>query len=63
MNPNTLLLLQSLLISAQMINGSVAALEHVPPIVTIFLSALVGGLQFYVQHVGNQIVPPPPPAK
>lgn len=57
------LVLQSLLISLQMVNAGLAGLGHAPAWLALVLAAVVGGGQFFVQHVGNQAVPPPPPAK
>jgi hypothetical protein len=57
MSSNTLLGIQTILIFLQMINGSLATLEHVSPVLTVILSAVVGAGQFFIQHVGNQAQP------
>lgn len=64
MSTTTLLALQSALVSLQIINAGLGGLAHiVPGWLSLVLAAVVGGGQFFVQHVGNQTVPPPPPAK
>jgi hypothetical protein len=62
MSANTVLLLQSMLITLQMVNAGIATIPSVPTAVAVIASAVVGGFQFYVNHLGNQIVPPSPPA-
>ena len=66
MSPTVLLALQSLLVSLQIINvgltGGLAGV-HINPLISLVSAAIVGGLQSFVQHAGNQIVPPPPPVK
>lgn len=56
MTTNTLLMLQSILVTGQIINGGIAAITHNAMVVLIG-GAVIGGLQFYVQHVGNQTKP------
>jgi hypothetical protein len=60
-NPTWLLGIQTFLIFAQLINAQLAVLKDVPPWLTLILSALVGAGQYFVQHLGNQQVPPPLP--
>lgn len=59
MSTHTILLLQSILIFLQMVNAALGVTLHVPPVVSVMLSAFVGAFQFYVNHVGNQTQPPP----
>jgi len=47
MTKNTLTVLQSLLITGQIINGGLASL-HASPTVAVIVSAVLGGFQFYV---------------
>lgn len=54
MNANTVLLLQSILVALQMCN---AALDTLPQPWPVIAAAFIGGFQFYVNHLGNQIVP------
>lgn len=56
-----MLFFQSLLIGAQIINGGLASVNHGPnaPVVALIVGACVGSLQFFVQHLGNQMTPPP----
>jgi hypothetical protein len=66
MSTNTILLLQSLLIFLQVINGAIATITH-NAAVALIVGAFFGAFQFYVQHIGNQTVPAnasatPPPA-
>lgn len=56
MKPNTILLLQSLLITAQTINAGLAAVTH-NAVLALVVCAAVGGFQFFVQHIGNQTQP------
>jgi hypothetical protein len=70
MSQNTILLLQSLLIFLQVVNGAIGTLTHNATI-AVLVGAFVGSLQYYVQHIGNASIPPPavpettpnPPAK
>jgi hypothetical protein len=56
-SPNNLLLLQALLIFLQMGNAAIASLfPH--PAVPMLMGAFVGSLQFYIQHIGNEVCPP-----
>ena len=57
MSQNTILLLQSIGITLQMVNGGLGVAIH-NPVLSLVLGAVIGGFQFYVQHVGNQSVPP-----
>lgn len=56
MSTNTILLLQSLLIFLQMINGAIATVTQNATI-ALLIGAFVGAFQFYVNHLGNQTVP------
>jgi hypothetical protein len=56
MKPNTILLLQSILIFLQMCNAAVDTLPQPWP---ILVAAFVGAFQFYINHLGNQSVPTP----
>jgi uncharacterized membrane protein YuzA (DUF378 family) len=62
MSTNAVLILQTLLIFLQMVNAGLSGMVH-NPMISLILGAAVGALQFLAQHVGNQTVPPPPPAK
>jgi hypothetical protein len=60
LSPTIILLLQSALISLQMINTAVATgIEgmRIHPLISILLAAFVGGFQFFVNHLGNQLLP------
>jgi len=52
-----ILFLQSLLISLQFINASIATIDGVPAVMSMCVSAVVGGFQFFVQHLGNLAEP------
>jgi len=54
MKPNTILLLQSMLIFLQMANAAVDTLPQPWPILA---AAFIGAFQFYVNHIGNQTQP------
>jgi hypothetical protein len=54
MKPNTILLLQSILIFLQMANAAVDTLPQPWP---VLISAFVGAFQFYVNHLGNESDP------
>lgn len=56
-----ILALQSLLIFLQIINVATGDQLPLPQGGQVILSALIGGLQYYLQQLGNS-VPPPPPA-
>lgn len=56
MKPNTILLLQSILIFLQMANAAVDTLPQPWPILG---AAFIGAFQFYVNHLGNQTQPNP----
>ena len=58
MSPLMILFLQSLLISLQFINASIATIDGVPAVMSMCVSAVVGGFQFFVQHLGNLSLPP-----
>lgn len=59
MSPTLLLFLQSMLVTLQVINAGLATIVKEEAI-TLVVGAVVGGLQYFVQHIGNQFVPPPP---
>jgi len=61
MNPTLILAIQSALIFLQMVNAGLASMQEVPGWLTLVLGGLVGAGQFFIQHVGNQAVPPPAP--
>lgn len=56
MSTTTILLLQSLLITLQMLNAGLSGVVH-NPVVSLMLGAIVGGFQFFVQNVGNKTLP------
>ena len=65
MKPNTLSLLQSLLVTGHIMNAGIAGVTH-NPLATLLLGAALGGLQMYVQLQGNASMPPldtPPPGE
>jgi hypothetical protein len=51
--PIWLLIIQTVLIFAQIINAQLAVMKDVPGWVTLIVSAFVGALSFLTQHVGN----------
>lgn len=53
MSPNTILLLQAIGITLQMINASLAVIIHSESI-ALLVGAVIGGYQFYIQHLGNK---------
>jgi uncharacterized membrane protein YjjP (DUF1212 family) len=55
--PIYLLLIQTILVFAQMINAGLAVMQDVPGWVTMVTAAFVGCLTFFCQHVGNGQVP------
>ena len=57
MTPLTVLMLQSLLVTLQIANAGLATAPHMPPIVAVMMAAIMGGLQTFVQHVGNGLKP------
>lgn len=58
MSQNTILALQSFLITLQTINAGVGTVIK-SPIWSLIIAASIGGLQFYIQNVGNKSIPPP----
>ncbi len=58
MSQNQIALLQAVLIFFQLVNAGLAGLAHINPIITIILSAFVGGMQAFMQRLGNQSVSP-----
>jgi hypothetical protein len=60
MSPTKILGIQSALVSLQIINAGIATIPHVPPVVPLIVAALVGGGQFFIQHVGNNTEPTKP---
>ena len=61
LSPLLTLFLQSLLVTFQVVNTTLAALDDVPLVLAICLAAILGGFTFFVQHLGNGMVPPPKP--
>jgi hypothetical protein len=57
MSTTKILAIQSALVSLQIINAGIATIPHMPPIVPLIVASLVGGGQFFVQHVGNSTEP------
>ena len=62
MSTTLILFLQSMLISAQVLNAGIATITH-NAAAALIAGAVVGGFQYFVQHVGNQTVPAPPSSK
>jgi hypothetical protein len=60
MSTTMILFLQSLLISLQMINASLGVVIK-DPAISVIAAAAIGGFQYFVQNVGNKMVPPPAP--
>ena len=58
MTPTTILFLQSMLITLQIINAGLATITGLPVAVPLVAAAVVGGFQFFVQNVGNLTQPP-----
>jgi len=56
MNPNTILALQSIGVTLQMINAGLSGIVH-SPAASLTISAVVGGYQYFIQHLGNQTEP------
>ena len=56
MSTKAILALQSLLITMQIVNAGIASVTH-NLLVALVLGAIVGGLQNFVQHIGNQTDP------
>jgi hypothetical protein len=56
---NSILILQAALVFVQIVNAGLATEPgiHVPRLVVLIVVAFTGALQFYVNHVGNQITP------
>ncbi len=59
LSPLVTLFLQSLLITLQIVNTAIATIDNVPLVLAICLAAALGGFQFFVQHLGNGMPPPP----
>lgn len=57
LSPLLTLFLQSLLVTLQIINAAIATLEGVPVVLVVSLAAVLGGFQFFVQHLGNGMTP------
>lgn len=53
-----ILLLQAVLQGLQVINVGIATIQHVPPAIPLIIAAVVASISSYVQHAGNQSVPP-----
>lgn len=62
MSPILLMALQSGLVTLQIINAGLATV-HASPVLALIIGAVVGGVQTFVQNMGNKTVPPPPPVK
>lgn len=58
MSPTTILFLQSMLITLQIVNAGLATITGLPVAVPLVAAAVVGGFQFFVQNVGNLAQPP-----
>lgn len=58
MSPITILFLQALLTTLQMINAGLATIPNMPIAVPLVVSAVVGGFQVFVQNIGNLAMPP-----
>ena len=58
MSTNTLLQIQTGLIFLQLVNAEIATIPGMPRLVPVLLVGLIGAGQFFVQHVGNQTLPP-----
>ena len=56
MSTTTLLILQSIGIALQALNAGLSAVVH-DPAVSLIVSAVIGGYQFFCQHIGNQTTP------
>lgn len=57
---STLIVLQGIGITAQVINAGIGTVTHQPETVLI-VGAVVAGYQFIIQHLGNQTDPNPKP--
>ena len=57
MSQNLIVALQTLLIFLQIINGQIAVVTH-NPVITLVIGAVVGAVQYYVQHIGNASLSP-----
>jgi hypothetical protein len=55
MSQTTILVLQSILIFFQMCN---AAIDTLPQPWPVIVAAAIGAFQYFVQHLGNQSIPP-----
>lgn len=58
MSSTMILFLQSLLITLQMVNAGLATIPNIPVVVPLVASAVIGGFQYFIQHLGNLSVPP-----
>lgn len=43
-----------------MANGALGTIIK-DPVISAIIGASIGGLQYFVQHIGNKTVPPPAP--
>ena len=57
MSPITILFLQALLTTLQMINAGLATIPNMPIALPLVVAAVVGGFQVFVQNVGNLAMP------
>jgi hypothetical protein len=58
MKPITILFLQALLTTLQMINAGLATIPNMPIAMPLVVAAVVGGFQVFVQNIGNLATPP-----
>jgi hypothetical protein len=56
MTPNILLVMQGIGLSLQMINAGLSGIVH-SPAASLIISAVIGGYQYIIQHLGNQTPP------
>jgi hypothetical protein len=56
MSPNMMLVLQSVGVTLQMINAGLSGIVH-SPAASLVISATIGGYQYLIQHLGNQVDP------
>ena len=57
MSQNLIVALQSLLIFLQIVNGQIAVVTH-NALAALIVGAVVGAVQYYVQHIGNASLSP-----